>query len=245
MAYEFKFPDVGEGITEGELVKWRVEVGDVIKEDDVIADVETDKAVVEIPSPTSGTILKLNFKPGDIMNVGDVIVVIGEKGEAVKEEKKESLEEKVEKKAEQRKSVSVIGTLEEADDEVVEKEIKEARKEIKSLPKETAVRMADDVVEQIIAMPKVRRIARELGVDILKIHGTGGHGQVTEEDVRKAKGVGASPVRKEVKHARKYDIYGYVERIPLKGMRKAIAKNMSQSAATIPHVSHVDRVDMT
>src|SRR3989344_4005943 len=81
MAFEFKFPDVGEGIHEGELVKWLVKEGDTVKEDQPIAEIETDKAVVEIPSPKSGTILTLQFKEGDTIHVGDVIAVIGEAGE--------------------------------------------------------------------------------------------------------------------------------------------------------------------
>ena len=87
---EFKFPDVGEGITEGEIVKWLVKEGDFVKADQNIVQVETDKAVVEIPSPKKGTILKLNHKEGEVINVGEVISVIGEKGEKVSA-KKESI----------------------------------------------------------------------------------------------------------------------------------------------------------
>jgi pyruvate dehydrogenase E2 component (dihydrolipoamide acetyltransferase) len=76
MAYDFKFPDVGEGIAEGELVKWKVKVGDLIKTDDVIAEVETDKAVVEIPTPVSGKVAKLYFKEGDTIKVGETIITL-------------------------------------------------------------------------------------------------------------------------------------------------------------------------
>jgi len=79
MAFEFKFPDVGEGIHEGTIVKFRVKEGDKVEADDILADIETDKAVVEIPSPKKGTILKLNHKAGDIIKVGEVLAVIGEK----------------------------------------------------------------------------------------------------------------------------------------------------------------------
>jgi len=87
LAFEFKFPDVGEGIHEGTIVKFRVKEGDKIEADDIIADIETDKAVVEIPSPKKGTILKINHKAGDIIKVGEVLAVIGEKGEKVPEKK--------------------------------------------------------------------------------------------------------------------------------------------------------------
>ena len=83
MAFEFKFPDVGEGITEGTIVKWKIKEGDSIESDYVLAEVETDKAVVEIPSPRKGTILKVYHKEGDTIYVGEVLAVIGEKGEKI------------------------------------------------------------------------------------------------------------------------------------------------------------------
>src|SRR3990167_4538037 len=96
--YEFKFPDVGEGITEGEIVKWVVKEGDKVKEDDVLGQIETDKAVVDIPSPKSGTSLKIYLKEGDIVKVGETLVTIAEEGEKatkpVKEEKKVVKEER-------------------------------------------------------------------------------------------------------------------------------------------------------
>src|SRR3989338_3137045 len=81
MAFDFKFPDVGEGIHEGELVEWLVKEGDVVKADQAIANVETDKAVVEIPCPRAGTVLKLHAKVGDTIKVGEVLVTIGSAGE--------------------------------------------------------------------------------------------------------------------------------------------------------------------
>tara|TARA_Y100000310_G_scaffold258289_1_gene266656 strand:- start:3647 stop:4966 length:1320 start_codon:yes stop_codon:yes gene_type:complete len=241
MAYNFKFPDVGEGITEGEVVKIRVKVGDIVKEDDIIAEVETDKAVVQIPSPVSGTILKINYHEGDTIHVGEVFVVIGEKGEHV--EKPQKLEEKLESK--KKGSVSVVGTLEEAEEP--EKEIREARKDLNVVmeKEDSAVIRADKAVGDVLAMPKVRKLAREWGVDVSKVKASGTHGQITEGDLKGAKGESVSGVNKTVKHTRKYDVYGYVERIPLKGVRKTIARNMKTSYSEIPHVTHVDKVDMT
>ncbi|MFA9452444.1 MAG: biotin/lipoyl-containing protein [Candidatus Aminicenantaceae bacterium] len=83
MIQEFKFPDIGEGITEGEIVRWLVQEGDSVEEDQTLAEVETDKAVVELPSPYTGTILKLHFKVKDIVKVGQTLVTIGEKGERI------------------------------------------------------------------------------------------------------------------------------------------------------------------
>ena len=83
MAFEFKFPDIGEGLTEGEIVRWLVKEGDEIKEGQPLVEVETDKALAEIPSPRTGVVLKIMAKEKEIVKVGQVIVVIGEKGEAV------------------------------------------------------------------------------------------------------------------------------------------------------------------
>lgn len=88
IAKEFVFPDVGEGIHEGTIVKWHAKEGDEVKADSTIVEVETDKAVVELPAPSSGKVLKINFKEGDVVKVGEVLVVIGEAGEKVPEKKK-------------------------------------------------------------------------------------------------------------------------------------------------------------
>lgn len=105
MALEFKFPDVGEGIVEGEILRWHVKEGDEIKEDQIMVEVETDKAVVEIPSPRDGVVLKILPKEREVVKVGQVIIVIGEKGEKWKEEVPE-IPRPV--------SVGVVGELEEA-----------------------------------------------------------------------------------------------------------------------------------
>ena len=83
MVYEFKFPDVGEGIVEGEIVKWLVKEGDTVESDQAIVQIETDKAVVDVPSPKSGKVLKINFKEGETIKVGEVLIVIGAEGEKV------------------------------------------------------------------------------------------------------------------------------------------------------------------
>ena len=203
MAKQFKFPDIGEGITEGEIVKWIVKEGDEVKEDQTLAEIETDKAIVEIPSPYEGTILKLHFKQKDIVKVGEDLVTIGEKGEAVTE----------------KPAPSVVG------------EITETREEIR----------------QLLATPKVRRLALELGVDIKAIEGSGPQGRITEEDVRGAKEKKVPEVKKklEVKVKAKYDFYGYIDHIPLRGIRRTTAKRMRESISKAAHVTHFDEADVT
>lgn len=205
MARQFRFPDVGEGITEGEVVRWLVKEGDEIKSDQTLAEIETDKAVVEMPSPYSGTVLKLHFKEKDLIKVGQVLVTIGEKGEAV------------------------------PDGAAAPAGLAPARPAV--LPSGAAV-----LAGEVQATPKVRALARELGVEIGAIHGTGPGSRVTEEDVRSAK---EKPAEKkpEIKIKAKYDLFGSLERIPLRGIRRATAKKMRESLDKAAHVTHCDEAD--
>ncbi len=209
MVFEFKFPDVGEGITEGEVVKWLVKEGDVVNLDQTLAKIETDKAIVEIPSPKQGRILKLLVKEGDIIKVGSVLVTFEGEG------------------PEPRKSFGVVGELEEAPEE--EANIITAR--VSTAP-----------TEEILAAPIVRRLAKEIGVDISQVKGSGPGGRVIEEDVRNFKG---QPIKKEARVVKKYDLFGYVDRVPFKGVRKATAKKMVESIYTATHVTHMDDCDVT
>ena len=223
MAYEFKFPDIGEGLTEGEIVRWLVKEGDEIKEGQPLVEVETDKALAEIPSPKTGVILKILAKEKEIVKVGQVIVVIGEKGEALAAPPPKP------------KSVGVVGELEEAPEEVL-------AVAAKAEPVKTVL-----VSEHALATPAVRVLAKELGVDINKVQGTGPEGRVLEKDVRQlaeSKEKPVEEVKKPVK-VKKYDLYGYVERIPLRGVRRSIAKAMVKSKYTAPHVTAMDEADVT
>jgi pyruvate dehydrogenase E2 component (dihydrolipoamide acetyltransferase) len=223
MAFEFKFPDIGEGLTEGEIVRWLVKEGDEIKEGQPLVEVETDKALAEIPSPKTGVILKIMAKEKEIVKVGQVIVVIGEKGEALA-----ALPPRP-------KSVGVVGELEEAPEEV-------PAVAAKAEPAKPAF-----VSEHVQATPAVRALARESGVDINKVQGTGPGGRVLEKDVRQFAEAKEKPVEPEKKIAKvkKYDLYGYVDRIPLRGVRRSIAKAMVKSKYTAPHVSAMDEADVT
>ena len=222
MPFEFKFPDIGEGLTEGEIVKWLVKEGDSIKEGQPLVEVETDKALAEIPSPRTGVVLKILGKEKEIVKVGQVIVVIGEKGEAV-----------TAPPSSRPKSVGVVGELEEAPEEAP------------AVPAKPAVEKPALVSEHALATPAVRALAKELGVDVNKVAGTGPEGRVLEKDVRQA--VEAKPAEPEKKPAKvkKYDFYGYVDRIPLRGVRRSIAKAMVKSKYTAPHVTTMDEADVT
>ena len=213
MVYEFKFPDVGEGITEGIIVKWKVKEGGKVESDQILADVETDKAVIEIPSPKKGIILKLYHKEGDTIYVGEVLAVIGEKGEKIPEKK-------------ERYTGSVVGFVPEAEEE---KKLTQKKKPV-SKPGE----------EKIIAAPVVRKLAKDLKVDLTQVIGTGANGRITEDDVRKFSG--KKPAAKVTK---KYDLFGYVDRVPLKGIRKITAEKMRRAVSNAALVTHHDHVDVT
>ncbi|HZX35259.1 MAG TPA: dihydrolipoamide acetyltransferase family protein [Thermodesulfobacteriota bacterium] len=190
MLYEFKLPDLGEGITEGEVVKWRVKDNDEVTEHQVVVEVETDKAIVEVPSPKKGKVVKLSAAEGETVKTGQTLLVIDIEGEAADEGAK--------------KSFSVVG----------------------SLPME----------EEVLATPMVRNLAKKLGIDLLDIKGTGPGGRTTEEDVRSA----AQSVKKETT-----DRHGSIERVPIKGVRKAIAKNLLLSQKNSAFVTGMDDADIT
>ncbi len=263
MAYDFKFPDVGEGITEGEIVKWLVKEGDEVKADQPIAEVETDKAVVELPAPESGTILSILHREGETIKVGEVLVRIGNKGEATK----------VKKKREDKGSV--MGVLEEAPEEE-RKETVETRKEARKIREELGVKeeglpgvqAGKGALPKVLATPAVRRVAQRLGVDISSITPSGPGGRIMERDVENAARERVKPSERveeewipkkegeteeraitkaeaSPKVVRKYDLYGYIDRVPLKGVRKTIAKHMLEAVRNAAQVTEMDDVDVT
>jgi len=207
MAKEFLFPDVGEGITEGEIVRWLVKEGDEIQADQALAEIETDKAVVEMPSPYAGTVLKIHFKEKDLVKVGQALVTIGEKGEVP---------------AEAAPAAAAAAP--------------------RGAPTPAAVAAAPERPGEVLATPKVRALARELGVAIGSVRGTGPGGRVTEDDVRSFR---PAPAEKApaIKVKAKYDLYGGLERIPLRGVRRATAKKMRESLDHAAHVTHCDEAD--
>jgi len=240
VSIEFKFPDLGEGIAEGEIKKWLVKEGDLIEADQSLAEVETDKAVVEIPSPTAGKVLELRYSEGEMVLVGEVLAVIGEEGEAAS--KKPPEEKKVEpEKAlpEEKTSVSVVGELPEApeDEEEAKEEIVEEH----------------EVAEGIQAMPKVRKMAKEMGVDLSTIKGTGKEGRILEKDVKaavKTERENEEPGAKEApevkpKKVPKFDIYGWVDRVHLRGVRRTTAKRMVESQLRTAPVTSTEMADVT
>ena len=157
MVREFKLPDVGEGLTEAEIVSWLVEVGDTVTEDQPVAEVETDKAVVEVPSPVNGTVREILAEEGEMVPVGNVIITFDVEGEPVEEPAEASADE----------------TEVEAVDSAVE-----------PAEADTDGESGGSAGGRVFAAPSARRLARELDVDIGAVEGSGPGGRVSEQDVR-------------------------------------------------------------
>ncbi len=231
MAFDFILPDLGEGITEAEIRKWLVKQGDTVEEHQSVVEIETDKAVVEVPSPKGGTVLKIALEEGSTVKVGEVLMVIGEAGEkpgvqpAGAKPAQPKLEEPPKPEA-PRKSVSVVGELPEEEEEV--KPRPAAR------PKPAAPLVQTGKAE-VLAMPAVRAFAKEQGVDLASVKGTGPGGSITRDDVLKA---GKKP-------APAAEPQGPVERVAIKGVRKTIAKNLIYAQQTTASVTETDEADVT
>jgi len=211
---EIKFVDVGEGITEGHLQKWLVKDGDAVKEDQPLFQIETDKAVVNIPSPISGRV-KIIVGEDATVHVGDTIATIGTEQEL--------------KGAATAPSAPKVQAVQQAQQAKSAKPAMETAK-----------------TKEIIATPAVRKLARDLGVDLKSISGTGPEGRIVENDIRNIAhetSIQTRPVPKysevlEEQHSEQ------VERIPMSYTRKAIAKNM-EASWTIPRAVHMDIIDAT
>jgi len=246
MAKEFKLPDLGEGIHEGEILSVRVSEGDRVNEGDIILEVETDKAAVEVPSPYTGVVEEIRVKPGDTVNVDDVVMTfrVGEEAAEREEPVKEREEERPSK----------------------EKPEKKPREEAEKKRSEEKAPKGKAPEGPVPASPATRRLARELGVDLRQVKPTGPEGLVTAEDVKAfAEGKEKPAERREEKPEKEreekpkeakplvatapklpdFSKWGPVERVPLRSIRKATAKQMTLAWSQIPHVSNHDVADMT
>jgi len=201
MLREFKFPDVGEGIAEGEIVRWLVKEGDSVKEDQDLVEVETDKALLTLNSPYTGKVTKLHGKEGEIIKVGNVLTTFDAGAE----------EPPVE--AEKRDTGTVVGSL--SDDAAVE------------------------IAHPVQATPAVRLLAKQMRLDLATVKGTGPGGRITKEDVERAATKTAQQTNAET------DAYGSVEKIPLRGIRRTVAKRMAEASKRVAEVTIWEDADIT
>ncbi len=247
MSFEFKLPDIGEGVVEGEIVSWLVAEGDAVGEDQPIVEVLTDKATVVIPSPKAGTVSKIPWAAGDIVPVGDTLIVLDGAGGgngSRKAAKPQSGAEKTPTPAPEVKAAEPAPAPVPAP--------KPAPVVAVAAPVAAPAVPAAGDRKKVLAAPSTRRRARELGIDITIVQGTGRGGRVTREDVERAAGGGApAPVATVTTQATGYTAPTPApapaggERMKLRGIRKAQATAMVQSYYTAPHFTYVDEVDVT
>lgn len=241
MRREFKLPDVGEGLTEAEIVRWHVKPGDTVKVNQIVVEIETAKSIVELPVPWDGVIADLMAEEGQTIDVGRPIIAVdtGEGADAGPAALAEDLVP----------SPPVEGAVEPgAHGSPAPKEERQAvlvgygvrTGTTKRRPRKTTQDAAPapstaDVT--VLAKPPVRKLAKDLGVDLTTLHGSGPQGSITREDVHTAAGT-AAPDRPRVQT-------GGEERIPVKGVRKMTAQAMVASAYTAPHVTEFLQLDVT
>ena len=230
--YEFKLPDIGEGVVEGEVVEWMVSVGDSIKEDDPILSVMTDKATVEIPSPVNGVVTKIIGEPGDILPVGEVCIEFEVDGDG------NASSESAEKQEE------------------VVKETPKVEKATKPKPEPVAVKAAEPVSTpetvvraagtKALASPAVRQRARQANIDLQLVAGSGPAGRISHADLDRhiAGGAGGATSFTPLGSSTKTKLTG-TEEIKVIGLRRKIADSMMASYSSIAHFSYFEEVDIT
>ncbi len=252
--FSFKLPDIGEGIQEGEIVRWLKAEGDAVDEDEPFVEVMTDKATVELTSPRKGSISKLYFKEGDTAEVGSVIADIDDGGAAPAAP--------AEAAAPVAEAAPAVPAAEEKEEQTLfelPKEGAAATKQLKTKAASAAVAPASAVPAgyKATAAPAVRKYAREKDVDINQVLGTGTNGRVVREDIDGFL-AGVAPAAATTTHAAAGEVQGMAfdysnvhystnpdleERIPLRGLRKVISKAMSRSKYTATHFTYVAEVD--
>ncbi len=245
--YEFKLPDLGEGIHEGEILKWHVEPGATIREDEPLVDVETDKAALTIPSPRSGKVVSASAAVGETVFVGNVIVVIDDGSGPTAEP-----------------AAVVVGTA------AAEAATSDAASPVASRGGNGSPPPAA-AWGRVVAAPATRRLARELGIDICQVPPTGPAGRVTPDDVNRFAGGGVPAVRAraetegteesrpvghgsadkvaipflEIEPLPDFSQWGPIETEAVRSIRRKVARKMVTSMTLVPHVAHMDEADVT
>lgn len=219
-----KMPDIGEGIAEVELSVWHVKVGDLVVEDQVLADVMTDKAMVDIPSPVHGKVISLGGEPGEVMAVGSILISI-----------------EVEGAGNAKEAPAVAEPVKSAPAKVVEAK-PVAVAEVKPAAKPAAAPVARDAHERPLASPAVRKHALDAGIQLRLVQGTGPAGRILHEDLDAYLQQGTT---KPSTAANPYAERNDEEQIPVIGMRRKIAQRMQDATRRAAHFSYVEEIDVT
>jgi len=249
MTFDFKLPDLGEGIREAEILGVKVNEGQTIAEDQALFEVETDKAVVEIPSPVAGKVLKVNVKTGQIVPVGTVMVSIDDGS---------FLSNKSASATSGNKTSKVISGSTEPSPAMSSPAMSGPRMSSPTIAANSAAISAASA-GPAIATPATRQLARELKIDLHLVPGSGPGGRISREDVltyaenkQGKKAVSGQPAigtesgaKPEPVALPDFSKFGKIERVPIKSLRRKTAQLMALSWARIPHVTHGDEADVT
>ncbi|QHW34532.1 2-oxo acid dehydrogenase subunit E2 [Paenibacillus rhizovicinus] len=242
--FEYRFPELGEGLHEGEIVKMHIKPGDTVTDEDIIMEVQNDKAIVEVPCPVNGKVLEVLVKDGQVCHVGEIVAVIDAEGEVP------------EQAAPAGGGHSAPAPAAEAPKAV---EAPKVEAPTAAAPAAAAPAASKPASGLVLATPSVRKFAREQGVDIASVAGSGKNGRITREDVSAfasggsaaaapaaAESAAAAPSESKSAPAAVVSTGDRTEeRVPFKGIRKAIANAMVKSVYTAPHVTIMDEVDVT
>lgn len=259
MAYELKLQELGEGIHEGEIVKWFVKAGDEVKEDDVLLEVQNDKSVVEVPSPVDGKFLEVKAEEGASVEVGQVIATIDAEGEDDddSDEPEDGKEESKDKSDTEEKTEKEASNASEDDEKEQEKKKSQSQDKEKSSEKDSNGKETSG--KRVIAMPSVRKYAREKDVTISKVEGSGNNSRILKEDIDQYLSGDQVKPKEEEKAVEKEKssgneksetkttqaVTGQETREKIRGVRKMISKAMVHSKHTAPHVTLMDEVDVS
>jgi len=232
--YIIKMPDIGEGIAEVELVDWHVKPGDLVAEEQILADVMTDKASVEIPSHVAGKVIALTGKPGDVIAVGSEIIRLEVEGEG--------------NVAAAPVAAAPVAAAPKSSPPVRQPEPAPAKPAPAPAPTLSLASSRPEPRpenERPLAAPAVRRRAKELGIDLARVSGSGPDGRITQEDLD-GMGGRTNALRFAVPRGGKMGAQRHGEdSVPVIGLRRKIAEKMQDSKRRIPHFTYVEEVDVT
>jgi pyruvate dehydrogenase E2 component (dihydrolipoamide acetyltransferase) len=258
-ASEFKLPELGENISQGDLVRLMIQPGSKVAEGQPVMELETDKAVVEVPSSVSGIVKEVRVKEGEKIKVGQVIFTL-EGGAAARPEPAKPRTAPVEHVSGQHGARLAFQAAIRAEGKTEEQALPPdqplPRPPVFSMPAQLGKVAGTEQRQPIPAAPHVRRLAREVGVDIYEVKGTGPGGRISEDDVKAyAKGMlsaaaSAAQVRPRAGHFTQPQLpdfakWGRIERVSMRGVRRKTAEHLAESWNTIPHVTQHDRADIT
>ena len=289
MATEFKLPDVGEGIESGTVVGVLVSEGDTIEEDQPVLELETDKAVVEVPSSVSGTVQEIKVSENDEVAIGDVVLIVGEGGgaadgdeaeasaadgadedDADEEDSSDTQEASGDEGSDTQEAPSDESADDSTSDDETSESVDEEEKDIQQASDADSAEEAQEAPDSyevpeedkqsIPAAPSVRRLARELGVSLQEVSGSGVAGRISAEDVKRYAEDGttkedAQSSQKQPSQGQQqapsapplpdFSKFGETTREPMSGIRKATVRSMTTAWSVVPMVTHFDKADIT